>query len=349
MIHLQRRWYGFCWRRKVPRHLRSRFVKHELVLSLRTSTRAVAVVRARELSGIADKLFDAIMSNLTLTPDEIGQLARDWFFKVIGNWEQRQAQLPPGGAVCDRAIPGVNQPGDPSHVADAKKDRFFLEQAQRALAENNLRPTQSIAPVVLKGAGVELPQDSPEYAQLCRALLRAQVEYFRCVSAWRMGDYSVTPADPLFQAPAAPQTTPAPQVKAEPEDPRASSMPLSELVEVFIQTKIRDRAWSPSTIKNSPRKLRLFAETLNNKPVDLVTRDDIRDWRDVLTDLDLSSGTIRLDFKFITSMFNWAKTEGKATIESPLKGLAPKGEKTTRHAFTPVDLKILFHAPLYTG
>lgn len=349
MIHVQRREYGFCWRRKVPRHLRSRFVKHELVLSLRTSTRSVAVVRARELSGIADKLFDAVMSKPNLTPAQIDQLARGWFLKAIGLWEQRQAQLSPGGAVNAGRIPGVSDPSDPLYVAEAKEDQWFLEQAQRALAENDFGPAQFIVPAILKEAGFELAPEAPGYAQICRALLRAQVEYFRCVSAWRMGDYSVTPSDPLFRAAPSPEPSPAPQPKAEPEDPRTKSLPLSELVETFIQTKVRDGDWKAATIRNNPPKLRHFAETLDNKPVDLVTRNNIRDWRDVLNDLELAPNTIGLHFRVVTSMFNWAKVEGKATIDSPLKGLAPKGQGRTREAFTPDDLKTLFHSPLYTG
>ncbi len=349
MIHLQRRWYGFCWRRKVPRHLRSRFVKHELVLSLRTSTRTVAVVRARELSGTADKLFDAIMTNPTLTSSQIEELARSWFFKIIESWEHRQAQLPQHGTMKAERVPGVSNSDDPRYAAEAKESKWWMEQAKSALAGNNFDPDQCVPNSLLKEMGVDLPPGAPERVPLVRALLRAQVEYFRCISAWGIGDFSVKPADPLFQAPSAPHVAPAPQPNAEPKDPRASSMPLAELAEAFIKTKIRDGEWKPATIKNNPRKLRLFAETLNNKPVDLVTRDDIRDWRDVLTDLDLVSNTIGLHFRVVASMFNWAKLEGKSTIDSPLRGLAPKGDKDTREAFTPNDLKTLFHSPLYTG
>lgn len=351
MIHVQRREYGFCWRRKVPRHLRSRFVKHELVLSLRTSTRSVAVVRARELSGIADKLFDTVMSKPNLTPAQIDQLARGWFLKVIGLWEQRQAQLPSGGAVNTERIPGVSDPDDPPHVAEAKESRWWMGQAQSALAGNSFDPERCIPQSLLEEAGVDLPPGAPERVHLARALLRAQVEYFRCVSAWRMGDYSVTPSDPLFRVNGSPEAAPAPQLqpKAEPEDPRAKSLPLSDLVDTYIQTKVRDGEWKPATVKSNPPKLRLFAETLSNKPVDLVTRDDVRDWRDVLNDLELAPTTIGLHFKVVSSMFTWAKGEGKATIDSPLRGLAPKGQGSTRAAFTPDDLKTLFHSPLYTG
>ena len=349
MIHLQRRWYGFCWRRKVPRHLRSRFVKHELVLSLRTSTRTVAVVRARELSGTADKLFDAIMSNPTLTSSQIEELARSWFFKVIESWEQRQAQLPQHRAMEAERVPGVSNSDDPRYAAEAKESKWWMEQARSALAGNNFDPDQCVPNSLLKEMGVDLPPGAPERVPLVRALLRAQVEYFRCISAWGMGDFSVKPADPLFQAPSAPQAAPAPQPKAEPEDPRASSMPLSNLVEEYIKTRLRDGEWKEITNKSSSPKLKLFAETLRNKPVDLVTRDDIRDWREFLADMELAPTTIRLHFGVVGAMFTWAKNEGKATIDNPLKGLRPKEQAEGREAFTPEDLKALFHSPLYTG
>ncbi|MGF7172755.1 site-specific integrase [Azospirillum doebereinerae] len=282
------------------------------------------------------------MTDLTLTNADLDELARRWFAKVMEGWENHNMLLSKGQ--------GIYQKGDTSLADPVAHDKAilagFVGRAQKALANNDFLPVENIADGVLRDAGLALDPKSTAYVRLCRGLLRAQVEYFRLAEAWRGGDFSVTPADPLFAQP----VTPARPVREEPkENPRTKSMPLSELVETFIATKIRDGVWKEATQRNSPRKLRLFAETLNNKPVDLVTRDDIRDWRDTLDDLDLASNTMRQHFSVIGSLFNWAKQEGKASVENPTKGLAPKGEKGTREAFTPDDLKTLFHSPLYTG
>ncbi|MBP2312434.1 site-specific integrase [Azospirillum soli] len=282
------------------------------------------------------------MTETALTNADLDELARRWFAKVMEGWENRNMVRPMGQGMFTQ---GDALSGDPV-AHDTTILGEFVERARKALANNDFAPVRNIAEGVLQDAGLTLDPSSTAYARLCRGLLRAQVEYFRLAEAWRGGDFSVTPADPLFAQP----PSPARPTREEPkEDPRAKSMPLPQLVEVFIETQIRDGKWKPATVRNNPRKLRLFAETLNGKPVDLVTRDDIRNWRDVLTDLDLAPNTIGLHFRVVTSMFNWAKPEGKASIDNPLKGLAPKGEKRTREAFTPEDLKTLFHSPLYTG
>ena len=313
-----------------------------MALSLRTPDRAVAGRRARELSATADRLFETAMANTTLTNADLDEFARSWFAKVMEGWENRNMIRPMGqGMFGQDEAPPVDPVAHDTIILGE-----FAERVRKSLANNDFAPVQNIADSVLQDAGLTIDPTSVSYVRLCRGLLRAQVEYFRLAEAWRGGDFSGTPADPLFAQP----VTSARPVREEPkEDPRSKSMPLSELVEAFIATKIRDGVWKEATQRNSPRKLRLFAETLNNKPVDLVTRDDIRDWRDTLDDLDLAPNTIRQHFSVIGSLFNWAKQEGKASLDNPTKGLAPKGDKGTREAFTPDDLKTLFHSPLYTG
>ena len=342
MLHTFRRGDVYWWRRKVPAKLRSRFVRPELALSLRTPDRSVAECRAREFSTVADRLFETAMTETALTNADLDELARRWFAKVMEGWENRNMVRPMGQGMFTQDDVASDDPV----AQDTTILAGFVGRARKALANNDFGPVRNIADGVLEEAGLTLDPSSTAYARLCRGLLRAQVEYFRLAEAWRGGDFSVTPADPLFARP----VPSAPPTREEPkEDPRAKSMPLSELAEKFIEAKIRDGKWREATVRNNPRKLRLFAEILNNKPVDLVSRDDVRDWRDVLIDLELAPNTIGLHFRVVTSMFNWAKLEGKATIDNPLKGLAPKGDKGTREAFTPDDLKTLFHSPLYTG
>jgi integrase len=294
------------------------------------------------LSTVADRLFETMMDDTTLTNADLDGLARRWFTKVMEGWENRNMIRAPGE--------GMFPPSEDARVDRVVHDTAilgeFAERARNALAKNDFMPVRNIADGVLQEDGLTLDRSSMEYIRLCRGLLRAQVEYFRLAEAWRGGDFSIAPADPLFAQPLSPVRTEQKETK---EDPRAKSIPLSELVEMFIETRVRDGVWKEATVRNNPRKLRLFAETLENRPVDMVSRDDVRDWKDVLTDLDLAPNTIGLHFRVVTSMFNWAKLEGKATIDNPLKGLAPKGEKGTREAFTPEDLKALFHSPLYTG
>jgi Site-specific recombinase XerD len=338
VLHVQRRGGGFTWRRKVPMGLRSRFVKYELVLSLKTQSRSIAIARGRRLSTVADKLFTRAMTDTSLTTDRINALAREWLSAELERAEQELERVGAGEALYTEAD-SDEEPID----ADLRLLSDLIGDSREALAVNDYRQIEVVANELIGAAGIAIDRNSASFGRFCRALLRAQIELLRQTKARRAGDYSEPSHDPLFalQAGAVPSQAN--------DDPRCKSLPLSDLVEVFIETKIRDGVWKEATRRNSPRKLRLFAETLGNNPVDMVSRNDIRDWRDTLDDLELAPNTIRQHFSVIGSLFNWAKQEGKATLDNPTKGLAPKGDKQTREAFLPDDLMRLFHSPLYIG
>ncbi|KAA1054463.1 site-specific integrase [Azospirillum argentinense] len=278
------------------------------------------------------------MTDTSLTTDRINTLARDWLSTELEKAERELERVGSGEALYS-APDSEEEPIE----ADLRLLSDLIGDSREALAVNDYRQIEAVADDLIGAAGITVDRASPSFGRFCRALLRAQVELLRQTKARRVGDYSEPTRDPLF----------APQVGGVPpqpsEDPRGKSLPLTDLVEVFIETKIRDGVWKEATRKNSPRKLRLFADTLDNKPVDMVTRNDIRDWRDTLDDLELSPNTIRQHFSVIGSLFNWAKQEGMSAIDNPTKGLAPKGNNQTREAFGPEDLKALFHSPLYTG
>lgn len=344
MQHLNQRGGMFNWRRKVPQALVSRLGRTHLTHSLRTSDRALATVRARRLSSAADRLFALAMSDTTLSPDQIDDLVRQWLEAALEEDEQHRAEAAPGRPLYAVSV----RERDPVE-ADLDLLADWLIDAREALAENDIRKVEADAQDILRDAGLDLDRCSQAYRRLCRGLLRARVEMYRLAAARRVGDYKTQPIDPLF-AQDAPRHPASGKGRRQAEDPRAASMPLNELVEVYISAKMRDGEWGTLTAKNHPRKLRLFAETLKNKPVDLVTRDDIRDWRDLLAhDLDLAPNSIGQHFRVVGAMFKWAKVEGKCSIDDPTKGLAPESESATRVAYSPEDLRTLFHSPLYTG
>lgn len=146
-------------------------------------------------------------------------------------------------------------------------------------------------------------------------------------------------------APVAPVTPPAPPApKLAP-----TSLHLSKLVDVYVDAKMADETWSAVTKKHCVGKLKRFAETLDDKPIDEVARDDIRAWRSALAEAELSNNTIRLHFRVVSAMLNWATEEGKSKIGNPTKGLLPPADDPKRDAFTADELEKLFSSPMYTG
>ncbi|EPY02318.1 site-specific integrase [Magnetospirillum fulvum] len=278
------------------------------------------------------------MSHPDLTPDQIDELARTWFANALDIDEEDRLHLRPGKAMYTGC-------GDDDPVeADLEVLSFLDGDFREAIAHNDFRLVQGHVEELLTNAGIAIDRKSETFRRLARGLLRANIEFIRIAKARRVGNYAVTPQDPLFSIPPAVAST-----ASTPPDPALSSTPLPDLVRLYTAAQEKDGKWTADTQRKTVPKLVRFAETLDNKPVDMVTRDDVRSWRRSLEESDLANNTIRLHFKAVAAMFNWARTEKVATIDNPTKGLMPPEDEPKRDAFTPEELKTLFASPLYTG
>lgn len=290
------------------------------------------------MSSVADGLFEELEQRPMLTTTQIEELARKWFDDALKVDEEQRLRATP-----QRAAYTTAQPGEDPVSADVNLLHDFLDDAWEANAQNDVGRVAADVEELVGGSGLTLGED--ERRVLSKLLLRAHVQLLKLSIARRQGDYSAKPDDEVF----VPAMAPAPAAVPEVVDPAMKSIKLGALVEAFAESQERDRKWTPDTKRKSVPKLKLFVETVGDRPVDTIEPDHIRDWREALEGLDLSPNTIRLHFKLVAAMFNWAKRERKATIDNPTKGLAPSEEKGTRDACTPEDLGKLFHSPLYTG
>lgn len=272
-----------------------------------------------------------------LAAEQIEALAQKWFADALKVDEEQRLRATPTKAAYTTPLPGE----DPVS-ADVNLLSDFLEEAIEANAQNDVGKVAADAARVVDGSGLTL--DEGERRLLSKLLLRGHIQLLKLAIARRQGDYSVKPDDEVF-APPAPSASAAPEVI----DPAMRSMKLGALVEAFIESQERDRKWTPDTKRKSVPKLTLFVETIGDRPVDTIEPNHIRDWREALEEMELSTNTIHLHFRLVSAMFNWAKRERKATIDNPTKGLAPRPEKGTRDAYTPEDLVRLFNSPMYTG
>jgi integrase len=334
-VHLQRRGGIYEFRRRVPKELRFRWGRRELTRSLRTADKVSALRAARRLSVAADAVFNCARNMPDLTHEQLDELAYDYFEKALRESEAELAAASPHRALY--TDPG---PGERAIEADQKALSTIEDMLIEELVEGDY---SRIAPEVhpmLGRAGVEETTDDEQFRSMAQRVLRANLEVIRMAYRQRAGDYGVEPRDPLFRRwplQRGPQRKPA-------------SSRLSEVAEAFVRAKERDEGWAPLTKANHEPKLKRFIEILGDKPIDMVTREDIRGWRDELSKRQgLAASTIAQDFKVIGGMFTWAKREGMATIDSPLSGLSPKRSEGGRKAFQPEDLKRLFHSPLYMG
>jgi integrase len=296
--------------------------------------KVTALRAARRLSVAADAVFNCARNMPDLTHEQLDELAHDYFEKALRESEAELAAASPHRALY--TDPG---PGETVIEADQKALSTIADILIEELVDHDYSRIAPEVHAVLGRAGAEQPMDGERFRAMGQRLLRAKLEVIRMAYRQRAGDY-VQPRDPLFGR-WPPQRGP----ERNPTSPR-----LSEVAEAFVRAKERDEGWTPLTKANHEPKLKRFIEILGDKPIDKVTRDDIRGWRDELSKgQGLAASTIAQDFKVIGGMFTWAKREGKATIDSPLTRLSPKRSEGRRKAFQPEDLKRLFHSPLYTG
>ena len=220
--------------------------RRELIRSLHTTNRDDARRLARSLSTTADRLFSFIMSDRTLTPEQIDALARDWFDAGLAADEEARSRAGTGRAVYTVA----RQDQDPVG-ADLDMLAWLEGDYREAFSNNDFRLVQESVAEMLTEAGVTVDRKSETYRQLSRALLRAGAELMRISKARRVGNYALEPSDPLFRDKASPPAAPIPV------DPAASSLPLSRLVDLYVEAKLADGKWTAMTKKNSVNKLKL--------------------------------------------------------------------------------------------
>ena len=208
------------------------------------------------------------MSHPDLTPDQIDILAREWFATALEADEEYRTQVPTGRA----AYTTTDEYDDPV-AADLEVLSWLEGEYREAFAHNDFQRVHLDVERMLEEAGVPADRKSEAYRRLARALLRANAEVLRLAQARRVGKYALEPEDPLFRS--KPMPTP---VVAQP-DPALSSMPLRDLVTVYAEAQEKDGKWTADTKRNTIPVLIRFAGMLDSKPVDMVSRDDIRAWR----------------------------------------------------------------------
>lgn len=339
-MYLRKRDGVYHWRRKLPAYVAQRLGKVELVQSLRTKDREVAKSRATRLVIASERVYKEAMNNNKITTEQINDLACQWLSNALMEDEEFRLTLKPYEA-------GYSEAGEDVDGVETDIDQLgiYLAEAKEALSRNKL---DFIAPVVreaLSSNDIDLVDGSPEKKLLEKTMLRALAEFYRILKARRIGDYSVQAYDPLFSS-----VYGIGSVAQKEEDPAQESMLLSEVAEIYAEAKIRDGIWGEKTKRNSVPRIQTFIEIVEDRPIETVTRNMARDFREhLMDDLELANNTVGQCFKVVSAMFNWAKVEGVSKIDNPLKGLAPKEEKNTRLAYMPEDLEALFKTPLFNG
>lgn len=282
---------------------------------------------------------------------------------------------------------GVN-----AQMAMAKdwEEEAGLEQAGAAYGDALARDDYSLVAVeagaIIKSFGADIDEESPEYKELCRSQLAANLEAVRARLAGLRAQPYVAPAR-LSRDPRSAQTARLSTGRGRAGGPSGartkpahSGMRISEAAAGCLadnKNKRRGR-WTNQTRGQYETTYRLLAEFLADVPIADVTRADAVRFIDGLGQLDpkwsrrpggrkasiwelldqycappgLSTKTLNRYVASCSALFRWARQKGLCGDANPFAELYRQpGDQTQRgyQAFTIDELNRLFKAPLFTA
>lgn len=229
--HLYRREGTYYFRLSIPKNIQGIFGRCELRRSLDTGNKSRAQARARraafELRNLFFKLDGPDMANKPTT-QEIRQTVDEVFRRLLRNTEQELAQAP-------MRLPSALE----GEVDGLECD---LKLAQEVLAMGGNDAATEWARSIAQEHGWAAEDGSPEFAVLCREILKRTVDHYRVEIARRKGDYALE--GQLFPPMAAPSEPKAPATPSKPD------MTLSALITRYLNDPAKQKAWKKGTVQD---------------------------------------------------------------------------------------------------
>lgn len=363
-----RRGAVFHFRRVVPKDLRNRIGRTELVCSLHTADITDAKQWSRRLYLLSEGLFEAVRDDPMLTKAQIEALLRDFYEHVLSQENVLRLRL---GPISEE-------------VRQKRVDAFaeLAKTSKEALARNDLSGSALIAEAMLRKHGLMDDVSMDDIRQVRQAFLRAGIDVAEAVRARYEGDFNHEPKDKLLRAAldAAPIAPPSPSPLKSPDKltPR-----LSELTSRFLEDRADSKHWRAQSGNQAKKTFELFIDIIGDRPVDEYQRFQAGEFKDALQKLPadygkaaeyrgmtpqqiasahlmqpaaeresgLANRTVQRHFSAMSSLWEWLQTRGYVT-ENLFTGF--KFPKTVvaneqRNMWGTADLQALFTSPLWRG
>ena len=329
-------------RLRVPSDLQPLLKKREVVRSLNTSRyRDANLLAIRWEAHVAD-LFAHLRHNAhAMTKQQIQSLVNHYMHSTLEECEDDRAF----GEISQEQYEGVTLA-----IHDA------LETNNLDLVFNRLGRISATANELMEQHGIRFDYNSVEYRRLCRELLKAEQQVWRIEARRWEGDYS----DELV---AMPSGAVSGEAAVEPQ------ALLSEVIAEFVRQKEIDGSWKSRTGTMYKSGLKLFLEVIGDKPINEITKADIRQYQEVLFKLPtsmsmrypgksvqevlaldtgslpkLTNSSVDKYLRYVKGLFNWAKENDYVTV-SPADALKLRNPGSTdeqREVFTDEDLEVIF-------
>ncbi len=380
-LYLKGKFYYF--RASIPKKFRVGIGQSEVRIGLQTPYIGEARRIATKLRVRMDEILD---ENVPVSPEHLRKELLARFIKVL---EQDEKIHISHREIKDRLQEYLRKQLDLHSQNINKRPRVQIEEnvsisdgqfsdaCARILssAVNNpdlLANDGFIGVVHLMKEGVFKPDEvtKDNVLEIINEFIKTQITCHDIVNARSNGDF--VKELPLFNERAKQNNQIDVQSSAPKEETKIPSLKFSELANKYIDSKISDEAWKSHSLPDHKSRLNTFIEVMGDKPIDEITRDDMRKYRETLRKLPpnraksklykgksidqilkmkpktvYSIKTVNIFVEAASSLFEWAMREGIMTF-NPAKSLSIKDDRQEidlRDAITVDDLKILFSHP----
>jgi integrase len=319
--HLTQRGSIWYFRARVPSHLVKPFGRAIVSLSLETSDRNIAKIRARRRRSELDAALEELQSNgvrpdadydgsmLHVTDDDAGRICEQYRAQMLTNDELLRI----------RGI-SANEVALDLDIYDG-----WLPKMREAYAVGDLT---DVYPSLLKFLGdikLKIPRQSPSFEKLARRFQQTDMEVYEALFKRRQG---VAVSIPLTAV---------------------DTLNIDGIYRCWLRQK-KNRP--PKTVRAFEQAFEEFKSTCSTPTASLVRRRDASAFRDALMSRgEVSARTIAKHLAFLRAAFQCAVGDGLLEL-NPFNGIKVaidehELKEKSRVPFTPKELQIIFSSDVY--
>ncbi len=341
----------YYFRRRLPRPLAKQINISKIVRALPPCSRSRAIVYARSLATISDQVFHIAMLKKEISNEEFDELIRSHFSQFQIKYEDQRNSY------------------DASRSGDLEKS---LTQSRDALKYHDTKGAAKAVHRILEKAGYEIDEDTQQFKDFTRKLLRTFAEATRIEIQRSEGNYAELPKDPLFLSTAS---------GAQPQA-QTDGIKLSDAYDKYTSDKLARNEWRSEAIRENKNSFDLALEWLGDQSLSRIARPDVSGYREILqllpkhrgktptlkgkslkaliamTERDtsiprVSAPTVAKHMKNLNALLGWAERQGYIN-ENPAKGVYVASTRKSdprddRQAWQLEHLHKWFSSPFYRG